>query len=122
VQADLGGFDRQDRLKVEQAGASHLRLNGNYGTLKVEQAGACRTTATGRADNLDLNAAGACELAAANLQTKNVTVDLAGVCKARLNVSESIKGNAVGASEIAFSGKPKTENIDATGPSSIKRL
>ena len=122
VQADLGGFDRQDRLKVEQAGASHLRLNGNYGTLKVEQAGACRTTATGRADNLDLDAAGACELAAANLQTKNITLDLAGVCKARLNVSESIKGNAVGASEIAFSGKPKTENIDATGPSSIKRL
>ena len=122
VQADLGGFERQDRLKVQQAGASHLRLNGNYGTLKLEQAGACRTTATGRADNLDLDAAGACELAAANLQTKNVTVDLAGVCKARLNVSESIKGDAVGASEVAFSGKPRSENIDATGPSSIKRL
>ena len=122
VQADLGGFDRQDRLKVEQAGASHLRLNGSYGTLKLEQAGACRTTATGQADNLDLDAAGACELAAANLQTKNVTVDLAGVCKARLNVSESIKGDAVGASEVAYSGKPRTENIDATGPSSIKRL
>ena len=122
VQADLGGFDRQDRLKVQQAGASHLRLNGSYGTLKLEQAGACRTTATGRADNLDLDAAGACELAAANLQTKNVTVDLAGVCKARLNVSESIKGDAVGASEVAYSGKPRSENIDATGPSSIKRL
>ena len=122
VQADLSGFDRQERLKVEQAGASHLRLNGSYGTLKVEQAGACRTTATGSADNLDLDAAGACELAAANLRTRNVTVDLAGVCKARLNVTESIKGDAVGASEIAYSGKPRTANIDATGPSSIKRL
>ena len=122
VHADLGGFERQDNLNVEQAGASHLRLNGNYGTLKLEQAGACRTTATGRADALDLDAAGACELAAANLQTQNVTVDLAGVCKARLNVSESIKGDAVGASEITYSGKPRTENIDATGPSSIRRL
>ena len=122
VQADLGGFDRQDRLKVQQAGASHLRLNGNYGTLQLEQAGACRTTATGRADSLDLDAAGACELAAANLQTAVATVDLAGVCKARLNVSESLKGDAVGASEIAYSGQPKTVKVDATGPSSIKRL
>ncbi|ALW86605.1 hypothetical protein AUC43_16880 [Hymenobacter sedentarius] len=122
VEADLGGFDRQDRLHVQQAGASHLRLNGNYGTLKIEQAGACRTTATGRADVLDLDAAGACELAGANLQTRTATVDLAGVCKARLNVSESLRGDAVGASEIAYSGKPNSVKVDATGPSSIKRL
>ncbi|MFC7669477.1 head GIN domain-containing protein [Hymenobacter humi] len=122
VQADLSGFDRQDRLEVEQAGASHLRLNGDYGTLKIEQAGACRTTATGRADALDLDAAGACELAAANLQTRIATVDVAGVCKARLHVTQSIKGDAVGASEIAYSGNPNSAKIDATGPSSVKRL
>ena len=122
VQADLGGFDRQDRLKVEQAGASHLRLNGSYGVLKLSQAGACRTTATGRADELDLEAAGACELAAANLQTRTATVGLAGVCKARLNVSESLKGSAAGANEIAYSGQPKNVKVDATGPSSLKRL
>ncbi|MBJ6110839.1 PspC domain-containing protein [Hymenobacter sp. BT523] len=122
VQADLGGFDRQDELRVEQAGASHLRLNGNYGTLKLNQAGACRTTATGQADVLDLDAAGACELAAANLQTRTATVDVAGVCKARVNVTESIKGEAVGASEIAYSGQPKNVDMDSTGPSSVKRL
>ncbi|MBD2767645.1 PspC domain-containing protein [Hymenobacter sp. BT664] len=122
VQADLGGFDRQDRLKVQQAGASHLRLNGNYGTLKLEQAGACRTTATGHADALDLDAAGACELAGANLQIRNANVSVAGVCKARLNVTESIKGDAVGASVIAYSGQPQSVDVDATGPSSVKRL
>ena len=122
VQADLGGFERQDQLRIEQAGASHLRLNGNYGTLRLEQAGACRTTATGHADELNLEAAGACELAGANLQTRTATVSLAGVCKARLNVTESIKGDAVGASEIAYSGQPKSVKVESTGPSSIKRL
>ncbi|UOQ96389.1 PspC domain-containing protein [Hymenobacter sp. 5317J-9] len=122
VQADLGGFDRQDELRVEQAGASHLRLNGNYGTLRLNQAGACRTTATGQADVLDLDAAGACELAAANLKTRTATVEVAGVCKARVNVTESIKGEAVGASEIAYSGQPKNVDMDSTGPSSVKRL
>ena len=122
VHADLGGFERQDELRVEQAGASHLRLNGNYGTLKLEQAGACRTTATGNADNLDLDAAGACELAGANLKTRNSKVSIAGVCKARLNVTESLEGDAVGASEVVYSGQPSRVKLDATGPSSIKRL
>ena len=122
VQGDLGGFDRQDNLRIEQAGASHLRLNGNYGTLRLEQAGACRTTATGQADQLDLDAAGACELAAANLKTRDGNVTIAGMCKARLNITESLKGDAVGASEIAYSGQPASVKVDATGPSSIKRL
>jgi phage shock protein PspC (stress-responsive transcriptional regulator) len=122
VHADLGGFERQNELRVEQAGASHLRLNGNYGTLRLEQAGACRTTATGHADELRLEAAGACELAGASLQTRAAVVNVAGICKARLNVSESIKGDAVGASEIAYSGKPSSVKVESTGPSSIKRL
>ena len=122
VQGDLGGFDRQENFRIEQAGASHLRLNGSYGTLKLEQAGACRTTATGQADQLDLDAAGACELAAANLKTRDGKVTIAGMCKARLNITESLKGDAVGASEIAYSGQPVSVKVDATGPSSIKRL
>ncbi len=122
VQADYGGFERQNELRVEQAGASHLRLNGRFGTLKLAQAGACRTTATGQADNLDLDAAGACELAGANLKTTDTKVSIAGVCKARLNVTGSLEGDAVGASEVAYSGKPAKVNVDATGPSSVKHL
>ncbi|GAB3844432.1 hypothetical protein GCM10028822_01710 [Hymenobacter terrigena] len=122
VHADFGGFERQEELRVEQAGASHLRLNGSFGTLKLEQAGACRTTATGQADNLDLDAAGACELAGANLKTIDTKVSIAGVCKARLHVTGSLEGDAVGASEVAYSGKPSRVKMDATGPSSIKHL
>ncbi|WP_216726505.1 PspC domain-containing protein [Hymenobacter siberiensis] len=122
VQGDLGGFDRQENMRIEQAGASHLRLNGNYGNLKIDQAGACRTTATGQANNLTLNAAVACELAGANLKTRVAKVSLVGACKARLNVTESLKGDAVGASEIAYSGQPATVKVDAVGASSIKRL
>ena len=122
VQGDLGGFDRQENMRIEQAGASHLRLNGNYGTLRLEQAGACRTTATGQADNLRLDAAVACELAGANLKTRVAKVSLVGACKARLNVTESLRGDAVGASEVAYSGQPGSVKVDAVGASSIKRL
>ncbi|MDO7851282.1 PspC domain-containing protein [Hymenobacter convexus] len=122
IAADLGGFERQERLDVSQAGATSLNLNGDYGTLKIGQAGACRTTATGRADELKLDAAMACELAAANLQARNADLDLAAACKARVNVSESLKGNAIGASKITYSGKPKIVKLESVGASSIKRL
>jgi phage shock protein PspC (stress-responsive transcriptional regulator) len=122
VQGDLGGFDRQENMRIEQAGASHLRLNGNYANLKIDLAGACRTTATGQADNLDLDAAVACELAGANLKTRTAKVSLVGASKARLNVTESLKGDAVGASEVAYSGQPQSVKVDAVGASSIKRL
>ncbi|WP_162549937.1 PspC domain-containing protein [Hymenobacter nivis] len=122
IQADLGGFDRQDRLQVQQAGVSHLRLNGNYGTLKLSLAGPCRTTATGHADDLSFDAAGAAELAGANLQTRTAKVNLVGGCKARLNVSEALKGDAVGGSEVAYSGNPKSVKVNAIGGSSFHRL
>ncbi|MGY3090476.1 phage shock protein PspC (stress-responsive transcriptional regulator) [Hymenobacter sp. UYAg731] len=122
VLGDLGGFDRQESLRIAQAGASHLRLNGSYGTLRLEQAGNCRTTATGQADNLVLDGALACELAAANLKTRMAKVSLVGACKARLNVTESLKGDAVGASVIAYSGQPGTVKVDVVGASSIKHL
>ncbi|MGI4886895.1 MAG: PspC domain-containing protein [Janthinobacterium lividum] len=122
IQADLGGFDRQDRLRVQQAGVSHLRLNGNYGSLKLSLAGPCRTTATGHADDLSLDAAGAAELAGAALQTRTAKVSLVGGCKARLNVSETLAGEAVGGSEVAYSGHPKSVKVNAIGGSSFHRI
>ena len=122
VQGDLGGFDRQETMRIAQAGASHLRLNGNYGTLRLELAGACRTTATGQADDLRLDAVAACELAGANLKTRTAKVSLVGACKARLNVTESLRGDAVGASEVVYSGQPATVKVDAVGASSLKHL
>ena len=71
---------------------------------------------------VELPALSRLELAGANLKTRNSKVSIAGVCKARLHVTESLEGDAVGASEVAYSGQPNRVKLDATGPSSIKRL
>ncbi|MDQ2769305.1 MAG: DUF2807 domain-containing protein, partial [Bacteroidota bacterium] len=90
--------------------------------LRLEQAAACRTTATGQADNLILESTMACELEAANLKVRTAKVELTGACKARLQVTESLRGDAVGASEVAYSGNPGSVKVDAVGVSSVKRL
>ena len=122
VRADLAGFPRQERLEVEQAGASHLRLAGDFGKLSVSLAGACRTTAQGSADELELDGAGACELTASELRAREANIDLAGVCKARVQVSQTLKADAVGASVVEYSGNPANVNTDATGGSRVKKI
>jgi phage shock protein PspC (stress-responsive transcriptional regulator) len=122
VRGDISGFKQAGRLKVQQAGASHLRLNGEYGQLALELAGACRTNVVGTADELKLEGAGACELAAADLKVRRADIDLAGVSKARLQVTETLKADAVGACVIEYSGNPQNVDADATGASRVKRL
>jgi len=122
VRADVSGFKQSGRTKIDQAGASHLRLNGEFGQLSMELAGACRTSASGTADELKLEGAGACELAGANLKVRRADVELAGMSKARVDVSESLKADAVGACVIEYSGNPKNVDTDATGASRVKRL
>ena len=122
VHADVADLPRQDQLRVEQAGASHLRLKGDFGKLRLELAGACRTTAEGQADELDLNGAGACELAAAGLKVQRADVDLAGICKARLNVSERLKSDLVGASQVAYSGSVTNVKTTSVGASRTNRV
>jgi phage shock protein PspC (stress-responsive transcriptional regulator) len=122
VRADVSGFQSKDMLAVEQAGASHLRLDGAFSKLSLELAGACRTTASGSADELELDGAGACELAAAKLQTRTADVELAGLSKARLQVTETLKADAAGACVIEYSGNPQNVDADTSGASRVKRL
>ena len=122
VRADLAGFPRQERLEVRQAGASHLRLAGDFGQLSFSLAGACRTTAQGSADELKLAGAGACELTASELRAREANIDLAGVCKARVQVSETLKADAVGACVVEYGGNPASVNTDATGASRVRKI
>ncbi|SMB98212.1 phage shock protein C (PspC) family protein [Hymenobacter roseosalivarius DSM 11622] len=122
VRADVSGFTNQSTLEVDQAGASHLRLNGDYRSLNLDLAGACRTTLQGRADRLEVDGAGACELAAARFTARAADVDLAGMSKARLRVEESLRADAVGASVIEYSGNPGSVKVSDVGASRITRI
>jgi hypothetical protein len=122
VRADVAGFRTQSKLEVDQAGASHLRLVGDYQTLDMDLAGACRTTVKGRVESLNVDGAGACELAAAGLTARSADIDLAGMSKARLRVEESLRADAVGASVIEYTGNPKSVKVSDVGASRITRI
>ncbi|HEX8424729.1 PspC domain-containing protein [Hymenobacter sp.] len=121
AQADVHGFGTGD-LQVEQAGASQLRLQGDFNKLDIDLAGACRASLEGKADDLSVDGAGGCELAARNFTARRADIDMVGGSKARLRVTENLKADAVGASVIEYSGNPSDVTKDATGASSVRSV
>jgi hypothetical protein len=121
ARADVQGFNTGD-LRVEQAGASQLRLQGDFNNLDLSLAGACRATLEGKADDLNVDGAGGCELAAPNFTARTADIDMVGGSKARLRVTENLKADAVGASVIEYSGNPGDVTKDAIGASSIRAV
>ncbi|UOG73499.1 DUF2807 domain-containing protein [Hymenobacter tibetensis] len=121
ARADVQGFNSGD-LRVEQAGASQLRLQGEFNNLDISLAGACRATLDGKADDLNVNGAGGCELAASNFTARSADIDMVGGSKARLRVTENLKADAVGASVIEYSGNPGDVTKDATGASRVQSV
>ena len=118
AQADVRGFNSGD-LEVTQAGASQLRMQGNFNKLDVELAGGCRATLEGKADELSVDGAGGCELAATAFTARRADIDMVGASKARVRVTETLKADAVGASIIEYSGRPSNVTKDATGASRV---
>ncbi|MDF7812155.1 DUF2807 domain-containing protein [Hymenobacter sp. YC55] len=120
-QADVQGFSTGD-LQVKQAGASQLRLQGDFNSLDIDLAGACRASLQGKADDLSVDGAGGCELDAPEFTVSKADIDMVGGSKARLRVTESLKADAIGASVIEYSGNPSDVTKDATGASSVRSV
>ena len=119
--ADVAGF-RDAPLSVDGTGACTARLEVEAPSLTLDLSGACHVTATGHADKLNLNGAGACVFSAPDLHTRTAAVDVAGGSEARLNVSETLKADASGASTIEYTGNPKNVDSDASGASRVSRM
>ncbi|MFD2785123.1 PspC domain-containing protein [Hymenobacter rubripertinctus] len=121
TQAQVSGFRTGD-LRVEQAGASRLSLDGRFDELNLELAGGCRAALKGAADELKIDAAGACEVAAADFTARRADVGAVGASKVRLRVTDELKADAVGASVVEYSGPVRNVRRNSVGASSIRAV
>ncbi|WP_400190331.1 PspC domain-containing protein [Hymenobacter sp. B81] len=122
VQAKATGFENQGNLRIEQSGASHLQFEGSCRALTVELTGACQSVLEGQANTLRLEGTGACQIQAADLQVATANVELSGVSKARLHVTDKLDADVSGASEVRYSGNPTNVRTDDSGAASVKRV
>ncbi len=121
ARAQVSGFRTGD-LRIEQAGAAQLALDGKFDELNMELAGGCRANLRGSAEQLQIDGAGACEVAAPGFTARRANIDVVGASKVHLRVTEELKAEATGASLIEYSGNPTDISRSAIGASTIRAV
>lgn len=87
--------------------------------IRLGTSGASKITLTGETDKLVVDVSGASSIDAENLKTRAATVDASGASKVSVFATESVRGDASGASRITYTGGATDVVKKATGASSV---
>jgi len=121
--AKLISNDRFDEpnMEIEASGASKLEFKIKTKHLELDASGASKVILQGYANSAEIEVSGASKLKAYELELNSAKIDCSGASHAYVNVKESIKGEASGASSITYMGNPKMVSIETSGAGSVHR-
>jgi hypothetical protein len=112
---------KSDALELDFTGASDLAGKIECNTLNLNCTGASDMQLNGKANTAEIRLTGASSLKAAAFTVKDATLTATGASNIKIGISEHIKANATGASNITYYGNPKHLENRATGASSVKK-
>ena len=120
VKAKLEGFENLPALEFELSGASKVDFEGSGRDFKLDLSGASELLMFGEGKYLDGELSGASQLDAFDLITQESDLELSGASAARVCVSEFLKVDASGASNVRYKGNP---NVDkkTSGGSTVRK-
>jgi len=110
-----------DDLELEFTGASDLVGKIECNTMNLTCTGASDIEMNGKSVSLNARLTGASNLKAAAFSVKQAELSATGASNIKIGVTEHIKANATGASNITYYGDPKHLENRATGASSVKK-
>jgi Putative auto-transporter adhesin, head GIN domain len=106
---------------LDLSGASKVNIvNLNNDSLSLDSSGASKIKLEGTTKNFDVEMSGASKLDAENLKAENVSVDSSGASSAYVYVTNELKVDLSGATNVTYSGSPKSVHKKASGASSVK--
>ena len=112
---------RFNDLEIEGSGASTISLNISAKKLECDLSGASSATLVGHADHFDIDLSGASKLNALDITAKVCNIDASGASSAKVNVTEKLRVEGSGASEVQYSGNPTVVETDLSGASSLEK-
>lgn len=120
VKAKFVGFENLPGLDFELSGASKVEFEGSGREFKFDLSGASQLFLVGEGKYLDGDLSGASQLDAFELITQESDLELSGASSARVCVSEFLKVDASGASNVRYKGNP---NVDKkmSGGSTVRK-
>ncbi|WP_394345428.1 head GIN domain-containing protein [Hymenobacter persicinus] len=119
--ANVAGF-RGQPLKVEQSGACNAALAVDVPQLTLDLSGACQTDLRGSATELKVEGTGVCQINALELKSQRAEVELSGMSKAKVNVTDRLRADLSGASRLGYAGKPTSVRKEVSGSSRVTSL
>lgn len=109
-----------DIENIEASGAANLIINSiKNGGLRIDASGASKILVTGETAKLVVDVSGATKVDAEGLITENADLDASGASQVLVNVSNSLRTDASGASKILYSGSPRDLNTKKNGAASV---
>jgi hypothetical protein len=106
---------------LELSGASRVNLaNLSNDSLSLDSSGASKIRIEGTTGNFDIEMSGASKLDAENLKAENVNVESSGASSLNVFVTNVLKADLSGATNVTYSGSPKSVDKKTSGASSVK--
>ncbi len=109
-----------DIENIETSGAANVILYSikNSG-LHIDSSGASKILVTGETAKLVVEVSGATKIDAEGLISENADIDTSGASQVLVNVSNSLRTDASGASKITYSGSPRELDTKKRGVASV---
>ena len=108
--------------RTDVSGASELTAQGiRAGHVTLSFSGASHGTLRGQAETLQLEASDASQLDLRELPARTAAVDASGASRLRLAVTDEIRGDLSGASQLLYSGGSPRLAVDTSGASQVER-
>lgn len=113
---------KTDSLVLSVSGSANLTANLNVRQLRTVQSGASMLALSGLSDNFQAELSGASSLKAYDLVSKSTDIQATGASSSRIYVTDRLKANASGASNIKIKGDAKDISAEANSASSITKI
>jgi len=119
--SDFKGNIKAGVLMYQLTGASDYKGEVTANSIDIDGSGASSIELIGKVDDLAIEVSGASTAKLYNLTAKGAILRASGASNIGVTVTEILRANSSGASDINYKGNPTVKESNTSGASSIKR-
>lgn len=119
--SDFKGNIKAGVLMYQLTGASDYKGEVSANSIDIDGSGASNIELTGNVDDLAIEVSGASSAKLYNLTSKGAILRASGASNIGVTVTEILRANSSGASDINYKGNPNVKESNTSGASSIRR-
>jgi hypothetical protein len=119
--SDFKGNIKAGVLMYQLTGASDYKGEVTANSIDIDGSGASSIELIGKVDDLAIEVSGASDAKLYNLTAKGAILRASGASNIGVTVTEILRANSSGASDINYKGNPTVKESNTSGASSIRR-